>query len=428
VLLWVDRDATWRRLRDVLDAGEWSLPRARSLWFVGRNPTGDLILLPTKLPGCHHCSSSLPPRPTSERVLGDAQGRLTEQEARFLDRYLPAVARRRSGLHLAVAPNLPLAGLLSFLERARRAGLVSTLCAPDQERILSYSFSVGAPRDRAPGQARHAHRDDAPPLLLALPLTLWLGDPDRVPRRESEEALANRWLFAHLTPPGTWDRDGTAIFDPPGSRGAGDVAATSLAVLTLLGRGETRRVGRHRKLVRGGLRFLVSGQDDEGRLSSRGAPDLHRRHALATLALVEAAPKLPATGAALAFLVRERESVRDPETRAWMHLAFESARAAGLEAPSSEGLDEALRAFTAPQNMDQWFLATLGAFRGGRETWAPWLERVRRELLARQHATGRSWGSWDPMEPGRRGRVEATALGALCAQIVYRYPDTVGVR
>lgn len=145
---------------------------------------------------------------------------------------------------------------------------------------------------------------------------------------ESEQAVARAldWIAAHQLPDGGWSFDHRAgpckgRCDHPGSLVAARVAATSMALLPLLGAGETHRAGKHRKQVQGGLSFLVHNMiltPDGGDLQAGGTM---YSHALATIALCEAyamsgdrSLHLPAQ-AALNFIAR----AQDPEGGGWRY-------------------------------------------------------------------------------------------------------------
>ncbi len=76
------------------------------------------------------------------------------------------------------------------------------------------------------------------------------------------------------------------------------------------------------------------------------------------------------------------------------------------------------------------YYGALAAFQAGGETWNIWHKRLRPLLLDHQVRSGHARGSWEPRGgTGRRGgRVVATALGALCLEVYYRYPRATDLR
>ena len=107
---------------------------------------------------------------------------------------------------------------------------------------------------------------------------------------------ALQWLALHQSGDGRWDADGFPSNDPEGAKtdGAGgpefDVGITSLALLALLGDGNTTERGPYRTNVRRGVRWLCRQQGPEtGGIGPIGLDAYIYCHALATQALVEAA-------------------------------------------------------------------------------------------------------------------------------------------
>jgi len=73
--------------------------------------------------------------------------------------------------------------------------------------------------------------------------------------------------------------------------------------------------------------------------------------------------------------------------------------------------------------MYTWYYATLGMFQMGGEYWKKWNRAMIQALVPNQRKGGDEDGSWDPINTVDKhgGRVETTALGALCLEVYYRY-------
>ena len=102
------------------------------------------------------------------------------------------------------------------------------------------------------------------------------------------------WLTRHQNDDGRWDGDGFYRHDPDGTPKDGtgaathDVGLTGLALLALLGDGNTLRAGPYREHVRKGVRWLVHQQSPNGRIGPEGDRHYIYDHAIATFALCEA--------------------------------------------------------------------------------------------------------------------------------------------
>jgi len=183
------------------------------------------------------------------------------------------------------------------------------------------------------------------------------------------------WLVRHQDGDGRWDLDGFPKHDPvedpfgPGGaarrarpRGVGlcrhDEGGTALAVLALLdagydgqGRRGSARVAARQRAVRRGLRFLQRRQRADGAIG-HAARRMMYHHAIATLALARAyaATDDPGYGraarCALRFLLDTRArdggwrygpgaAAGDLSVTAWVALALDAARRAGLEVSPS---------------------------------------------------------------------------------------------
>lgn len=117
------------------------------------------------------------------------------------------------------------------------------------------------------------------------------------PQTEASVSAALDWLVANQSADGRWDCDAhgggretrTLGHDRGGAGAKADTAITGLALLALLGRGETHLGGTHRESVQHGLEFLLASQAADGNLA--GEAELFAAmysHAIATLALCEA--------------------------------------------------------------------------------------------------------------------------------------------
>ena len=117
------------------------------------------------------------------------------------------------------------------------------------------------------------------------------------------------WLASHQDESGRWDADEFMKHDQAKVSGAGsatqDVGVTALAILTMLGDGNTQATGPYAGNVKRGLTWLRSQQRAEDGLIGSGAPhDFIYGHAIATWALSEA------------LLLSGDESLRPSVTRA----------------------------------------------------------------------------------------------------------------
>jgi antitoxin component YwqK of YwqJK toxin-antitoxin module len=176
---------------------------------------------------------------------------------------------------------------------------------------------------------------------------------------EMREPLARAlaWLAAHQSPDGSWD---CSAFDVEFARrrlspcdGAGQaryrIGVSALALLALLGDGNTTEAGAHRASVAAGLRWLLAQQDAE--TGAFGSPDDAARvyvHALATLVLCEVAQftegeavHAPARRALEVILAAQNpgagwryelapDGTSDTSVTSWMVQALSAGKAAGL--------------------------------------------------------------------------------------------------
>jgi hypothetical protein len=168
--------------------------------------------------------------------------------------------------------------------------------------------------------------------------------------------LGLEWLARHQGEEGYWDCDGFEAeckLSKCGGPGYAlfDVGVTGLALTAYLSAGETHRVGRYRKVVEKGLRFLTRVQDPEGCFGPRVTNRFTYNHAVASLAMIEAyamtgSPVLKGSAQrAVDFIVKcqnpylawrygVRPQDNDTSVSAWMVMALAAAkRAGGLRVP-----------------------------------------------------------------------------------------------
>ena len=104
------------------------------------------------------------------------------------------------------------------------------------------------------------------------------------------------WLARHQDEAGGWSAATFSTCCGPGAttctgsgRGEHDVGVTGLALLALLGSGDTLHDGRYRDAIRRGVGWLVGQQDrDTGLVGTAASAEFFYDHAIATLAMSEA--------------------------------------------------------------------------------------------------------------------------------------------
>jgi hypothetical protein len=181
--------------------------------------------------------------------------------------------------------------------------------------------------------------------------------------KETEAAVqaALRWLAEHQNDDGRWEarRNEAGRETTPDGRSrpnAGadaDTGMTGLALLAMLGSGNTHQRGQYRESVRRGLNFLLESQDADGCLS--GTADRYAAmycHAIATFALGEA---YGMTGErrleqplrrAIGFTIAAQDSygggwryrphdAGDTSQLGWQFMALKSADLAGIRTPEA---------------------------------------------------------------------------------------------
>ncbi len=172
---------------------------------------------------------------------------------------------------------------------------------------------------------------------------------------EAAVAAGLRWMSQHQSPDGRWTLD--HFQDSPECNqqcsGAGqhsDTAGTALALLPMLGAGQTHKQGDYRESVGRGLHWLVDNQRPTGDLRGEGMGRMYA-HALSTLVLCEA---LSMTGdeflrqpaqRAVDFIVKaqhvdggwryEPGQAGDMSVVGWQLMALRSGKVAGLSVPEN---------------------------------------------------------------------------------------------
>lgn len=186
---------------------------------------------------------------------------------------------------------------------------------------------------------------------------------------------ALKWLADHQDPEGFWDADGFTAqcetnicgSDRPDIANLGkaqyDEGLTGLALLAFLGDGHTTKNGRYRDVVKMGVKWLKSIQDDEGAFALTRGREWMYNHALATLAMSEAYyfSKSPAlkrpVQKGIALIERKQNPYKawsydspndgrnDTSVSGWMMFALKSAQESGLRVS-----DAALEGFRSWMN------------------------------------------------------------------------------
>ncbi len=189
-----------------------------------------------------------------------------------------------------------------------------------------------------------------------------LKERARIVRREggtveSEQAveMGLDWLSRHQKKDGSWSLD-----HHPQCKGKGcphdghmtsDVAATGLALLPMLGAGQTHKLGRYQPHVQKGLDWLISVQKSDGEIYTGGDGNaLMYSHAIATMALCEALgltqdeALCPAATKAVQFLIKSQNlndggwrynpnDAGDTSVFGWVMMALRSAQLAHIKVP-----------------------------------------------------------------------------------------------
>lgn len=149
-------------------------------------------------------------------------------------------------------------------------------------------------------------------------------------KTEAAVKAALRWLALHQSPDGRWDpakfgagQENRALGHDRGGAGAhADTGITALALLALLGSGQTHLEGEYREQVQHGLEFLMRQQRTDGELG--GSAELFARmycHSMSTLALGEAY-SMTGDQRLRPFLeraVRYTLAAQDPQSGGWRY-------------------------------------------------------------------------------------------------------------
>ena len=180
---------------------------------------------------------------------------------------------------------------------------------------------------------------------------------------ESEESvdLALEWIVRHQLPDGSWSFDhteGEGNFrktSGPGSMSEAKIAATSLALLPLLGAGHTPDAGEHQEAVAKGFEYLKKMGQNRGKQGisySEPGGDLYS-HGLATIALCECFAMTydkelePYAQGAINFTMYaqandggwryEPKEPGDTSAVGWQLMAYKSAKISSLETNEKTG-------------------------------------------------------------------------------------------
>lgn len=218
---------------------------------------------------------------------------------------------------------------------------------PDDVPLASPLANVVRPNDGA-GQRPASQppslspaSDPAPPRIVPAPYQERLGDRLQMAEHhggsaETEKAVnaALAWLASHQNSDGRWQaaRYGAGRElkvggqDRNGAGAGADSGVTGLALLAMLGAGNTQLQGEHREVVRKGLEYLIGIQAENGSLGGRAT--INERmycHAMATLAIGEAfglsADKR--LQEPLRRAINFTLTAQDPNTGGWRYLPHE---------------------------------------------------------------------------------------------------------
>jgi hypothetical protein len=259
-----------------------------------------------------------------------------------------------------------------------------------------------------------------------------------------------RWLVTHQLEDGRWQAGRTPTMDAATARESqvpvsGDLVASSLAVLALLGAGNSDRSGPYRDAVQRGVLWLCVQQNPDMGWFGCSEQDLSLDdHALVSLALVECyilsraetvrRPAQLAVGRLEQICARRvegRESAVDDEVSAgWAAMAIEAARFSRLavdrqaatamqrwvdaRAAMRPGVSDARGTRKALDEHETWFATHAHDFLDA-ESRRRWRDATLPTLLARQRGDGGFGEFLDPAGSSSDdgGRVLSTALACM---------------
>ncbi|MBX7167094.1 MAG: terpene cyclase/mutase family protein [Pirellulales bacterium] len=230
---------------------------------------------------------------------------------------------------------------------------------------------------------------------------------------EASVAMGLRWLARHQLEDGRWSLDAFAKADSCKGRcsGAGnysDVGATGLALLPLLGAGNTPTEGEYYREVEAGLRWLIKQQRPNGDLRGPGIGRMYA-HGQATIVLCEALAlsqegwlRKPAQKA-VDFIVAAQDKrgggwryspgePGDTSVLGWQVMALRSAQMAYLNVPE-DTLAAATRYLDHVQTDNY----------GGQYSYQP--REFATESMSAEALLCRLYSGWEPAHPGVRAGV-----------------------
>lgn len=276
----------------------------------------------------------------------------------------PSIAGVSVGLERASGPMFE----LPFETEGRVGGMHN----PDNRRLVVGSLdseAIDVPPSFSPITSRIARRTARAPSTLyaedsiGLATMMRLRQVNEEEKRDLVEAFGGdedtltavrsglAWIVKQQHPDGRWRLDKFADNKSKGHGDAkSDTAATALALLPLLGDGNTQHNGDYRDEVRKGIKWLVDNQKDDGDLYTGGSHNAHMySHGMASIALCEAYgmsrdPELrePAQRA-VDFIVAAQHKeggwrytpgqAGDTSVLGWQVMALKSAQMAELDVP-----------------------------------------------------------------------------------------------
>lgn len=158
---------------------------------------------------------------------------------------------------------------------------------------LLHTFTF--PDGKAPTAGDLAQQVAAPEINIEEPPPPPSAWPMAAETAAASIAAGLQWLAAHQDEDGRWDADGFMKHDQAGappSDGPGnavhDVGVTGLALLAMLGGGNTMRSGPHKDPVKRAVAWLRDQQQNNGLIGTNASHDFIYDHAIATYAICEA--------------------------------------------------------------------------------------------------------------------------------------------